>query len=309
MKILEIGDLHLSLKKPANRLDDDYIGTILGKLDQIHQIAIQKKCDIIVQVGDFFDTSVICDRLKTILIEKLKDWIKPIYAIYGQHDISGHNASTFERSPLRVLAAAGCLTILGKSPRTFQSCPVALYGASFGQDVPDPQVEEEFNVLVIHDMIGDKPLFPGHELTRPKSFLKQHPKYDLVLVGDYHYSFQQEYRGRWMLNAGAVIRKTISERDQKLIPSVKIFDTESKQIETVALKVAPVDSILNIKASQKEKNKNQELENFIKSLQEEGAGKNVNWESLLLQIYKEKETSTEVRQIIDNTVCKIRGDI
>ena len=35
MKILQIGDLHASLKRPKNRLDIDYFGTILDKFIQI----------------------------------------------------------------------------------------------------------------------------------------------------------------------------------------------------------------------------------------------------------------------------------
>jgi len=315
MKILEIGDLHLSLRKPTNRLDKDYLGTILNKLDQCYQIAYSENCSAIVQVGDFFDTPIICDRLKTILIEKMKSWVIPVYAIYGQHDISGHNASTFQRSPLRLLEASGILSILDNSETICYSQildksgdVVSMYGASFGQDIPVPQVSHEFNVLVIHAMIGNKPLFPGHELKHPKAFLKQHPEYDLVLVGDYHYAFEQEYQGRWMLNAGALIRKTISQRDQELIPSVKIFDTVKKEVKTIPLKVDDVDSILNINTKKKETDSNEDLQEFIKSLREEGSGQKVNWQTLLLDVYRERKINKNVRQIIDNTTCKIRGD-
>ena len=156
-------------------------------------------------------------------------WGVPVGAIFGQHDISGHNASTFIRSPLHVLESSRRVTMLGEEPEYLDgNGTVAFYGASFGQPIPKPRWEKDFNVLVIHAMIGDKELWPGQELAKPKGFLRKHPNFDLVLCGDYHYPFQQEYQGRWILNAGCLMRKTIGERDQKLIPGVHLFDTHQE---------------------------------------------------------------------------------
>ena len=44
-------------------------------------------------------------------------------------------------------------------------------------------------IMVVHAMIGNKPIYPGQDITKAKTFLKNNPLADVILCGDYHYPF------------------------------------------------------------------------------------------------------------------------
>jgi hypothetical protein len=94
------------------------------------------------------------------------------------------------------------------------------------------------NVLLIHAPIGDKPLYPGQELLKPRAFLRDHP-FDLVVCGDYHYTFQDAIGDRAIVNAGCLVRKTTSEADRKLRPCVFVWNSKDRTLSQHYLKVCP----------------------------------------------------------------------
>ena len=309
MLILQIGDLHAAFRKPVNRLDDNYLETIKCKLEQIFTLAEEYEVDVIIQSGDWFDSSEVSNTVVAMMLDLLKDCKVPVGAIFGQHDISGHNSSTFKRSPLRVLEASGLVAMLEDDGRFFaNNSNVAFYGASFGQPVPKVKFEDEYNILVIHDMIGDKELYPGQPLQKPIAFLKKYPEYQLVLCGDYHYPFTAEYKGRWISNAGAVLRKTVGIRDQKLIPGVHLIDTEKGTIKRLELSVEPVERVLNLdKEIDYTDTMNSKLVEFIESLKNNNSKQHLYWENMLLQVYKDRGINQNIQDIISKSISEVRG--
>jgi len=185
MKLGILGDSHLTNRAPQKRVDD-YWKTLKGKVSQALKIFDDKECEIVIQVGDFFDTPTVSCRVKAEIIQLLMDWRtekERVFCVYGQHDISGHSKSTLSNSPLAVLESAGVVKILSDNPVEFlghEHSDILIYGASFGESVPDPY-EDVYNILVIHKMVGDRPLWPGQELVGPRQFLRKHPNYNLIL--------------------------------------------------------------------------------------------------------------------------------
>jgi len=134
MKIGVIGDLHLTNRSPERR-QDDYFQTLLGKLQQAMDIFVAQGVHYVIQVGDFFDSPTVANRVKSAIIRLLRQYQIPVSCIYGQHDVTGHSAATLPNSPLAVLEAAGVVSILGTQEL---GNGVAIYGASFGADIPVP---------------------------------------------------------------------------------------------------------------------------------------------------------------------------
>jgi len=296
-----LGDLHLTNHRPVRRIDD-YWQTQIEKFEQSLQIV--KKCDVVIQVGDFFDSPYVANRVKATIIELIKKHLtNPIYCIFGQHDISGHSELTFNNSPLAVLQAAGVVELLGSTVTLFPHDGEILhaFGASFGQPIPEPEDQAELNLLVTHQMIGDRPLYPGQELQAPKQFLIDNPGFQFIFCGDYHYRFQQTYQKRLIVNPGALVRKSISEWDLAHQPAVMLVDTKTRAVSEHLLNVCPANKVFDL--SRSEEKDTEILLQFIEALQAR-EGTAISWKEVLQdvlqkQVLQDPTTRTSIRKLVD----------
>jgi len=311
MKLLIEGDGHFTDKKPERRQDKDFLETMLGKLDQVFQIYRENNCSAMIQVGDFFNSPDASNRVIAALISIIKQNQIVPYVIYGQHDIVGHSGTTFGRSPLKVLKAAGVIEMLGNYTQCVctdideEERSIFLYGASFGQDIPKVDDPKNFNVLVIHAMIGNESLYPGQNITLPQNFSREYKDFNLICCGDYHYYFDIEMGSRRILNPGCLIRKTIGERDLVLEPSVIIYDTKTNETKRVKLKVDPVNEVFDF--TEKQKASNDEIVGFVESLRN-NVDATTFWQDILEKVYVERKTTDEVKELISESLVFIREE-
>jgi len=311
MKLGIFGDIHLTSRGPSKRLDN-FFETQMNKLAQAFNIFKEEKYNCIIQPGDLFDTHTVSNEVKAKLIRFLKKnmWEEEgVFFVSGQHDISGHSLHTLKNSPLAVMEASGVGKLLTSSPQYLgdsvtQKQSIFIYGASYGEPIPEPREKNEYNILVLHKMIGDRELFPGQELTKPNQFLRNNPDYQLVICGDYHYRFSSQYNSRTIINAGCIVRKTIGKFDLEHKPSVCIFDTDTNEVKFVELDVEPVERVFDL--SRETKKDKLETEKFINSLKEGNSGKGINWKDALLQVMKRKKPSKEVQNIIDECLEEVQ---
>jgi len=223
MKLLITGDLHLRLRTPERRTEADFKEVCLGKLAQVLDLAREHKVTHVLQPGDFFNSPNPSGELVAETIELIRGKLASpgtFLAIHGQHDLAYHSETGRRRSGLRILKAAECLTLLGNLPY------LSIYGADWGQEVPEPHEDGDLKILVAHTMVGNKPLWPGHELTAPEAYVRKHPGYDLYVLGDYHYPFIAEVGDALVVNAGCLIRQQASERELAHKPQVVVYDSE-----------------------------------------------------------------------------------
>jgi DNA repair exonuclease SbcCD nuclease subunit len=141
------------------------------------------------------------------------------------------------------MEAAGAARLLGDKAISYNG--VNIYGANFGQTPPRPR-GKGFHVLVAHAMVGDRPLWPGHELTGPVDYMARHPGYNLYLLGDYHYPWEIEEDTVAMFNCGTLIRKTMAERELKHKPKVVLFNTDTMASQDVFLNVSPIETVFDL---------------------------------------------------------------
>jgi predicted phosphodiesterase len=306
MKIGLIGDTHYTNRSPINRIDD-YWATLVRKTEQALTIFDDNNCRCILQTGDFCNTPTVANRVISSLIGFYSHLT--VYSIAGQHDLSGHSMSTLPNSPLAILEAAEIITIannkrialgyVGDSDTT----SVVLYGASFGEEVPEVENKDHFNILIIHKMIGNRDLYPGQELINPKRFLRKYPDYNLVVAGDYHYRFEAELDGRVIINPGVLIRKTISKFDLEHKPAVVVFDTETTKSEIFELDIESADTVFNTKRTVKKDSSI--LLHLIDGLRNRNEN-TLGWKQILLKIFEERVTRQSVRDRIDECLEKVK---
>ena len=308
-----LGDTHFTNRGPKRRLDN-YFETQLDKFNQSLDIFEKEECDYVTQVGDFFDSPDVSNYVISTIISLLRQRKVEILCCYGQHDITGHSASTLKRSPLKVLESAGVVRILSQSPIQLQNSrtPVdndkryaMLYGSSFGETIPKTLEEDPYNILVTHRMIGDRELYPGQELTSPRKFLRDNPSFNLVLAGDYHYRYSDSYQGRVIVNPGCLMRKTIKEFDLEHRPGVAVFDVNTNELMIHELRVRPVVEVFDL--SRKDVKDNEKLLRFIESLKESNESR-VDWKRNLVRVLGERKSNQDVREIINNAMSKVKGE-
>jgi hypothetical protein len=321
VKIGILGDLQLTNKAPTRRIDD-YFQTQLRKFNQALTIFEENNCSCIVQPGDFFDAPTVSNQVKATIISLLNAYFgnssvttKRIYCCWGQHDVVGHSKYTLPNSPLAVLEAAEVVKVLSGEPTVVgkvsedDGTRVCLYGAGFGEDIPEPY-EDCYNVLVTHRMIGDRSLWPGQELVGPRNFLIEHPEFNLVVTGDYHYRFYENWNGRIILNMGALVRKTISKFDLEHEPAVGVFDTSCNSLEIYELCAKPVTEVFDLSSEIKDKGRDDEvrkelLAELVERLKQ-GSGKLLGWKHILAKVLEERKSSLDVREAVDKALEEVK---
>lgn len=271
MKFVAMGDLHVTNKKPKLRKDEDYLLTIIQKLDQIYEFACQNDAKVVVQPGDFFDSAKASDYLKQLMVIKLKEYQQKYgittLTIFGQHDLRFHS-SDIKNTPLAVLEAAGVLTILDNQiPTTIGD--VNFYGSSWNEEPASPS-KDKCNVLVTHKMIVKSKIWEGQEdfIYGPNMFRK-HPAYTYFITGDNHQSFSYTVKPtnksqRSLLNCGSLMRSNIRQIDHH--PCCYIIDTDFNICTEHNLKVKDIDDVLDLEASTLKKKEDEDLEKFIQAM-------------------------------------------
>jgi DNA repair exonuclease SbcCD nuclease subunit len=301
MKLGILGDLHIHSKAPKRRIDADYLRTCEIKLYKA--LRVLEDCDVIIQVGDFFDSYAVSNRVIAMTIRILRSARRTIYCVYGQHDIASHAASTMDNSPLKVLMDAGVVRLLDACPTSTGTGDdfITMYGAPFGAEIPEVTTKG-FTILVTHRMIGDRPLYPGQELERPRAFLRYHPEFDLVCCGDYHYRFDDGIQDRVILNPGVMMRKTLKEAELEHEPAVYTFDTQTRKFKIISVPCEPIEEVMNLDVE--DKRIPIALAEFMQKLQMGKAGQ-VGWKNILLGVMDSRGASKDVRKVIDESMMKL----
>lgn len=314
MKIGLLSDTHNRFQAPIRRVDDFFV-TQSNKWEQALNIFRSNSCSIILQAGDMFDSENVSLLVIAHYIEKFKRFGIPIYSIFGQHDLYMYSLRLIERTPLAVLRASGVANLLGEkascvyTPRRGDKLPpIHIYGANFGQEIPVPEDKKALNILVVHKMIGNKPLYPGQEITEPKTFLRRNPEYKLVLCGDYHYPFYEDYKGRSIINTGCLVRKTCSEQDLFHQPTVAVYDTETDIFDLFNIDIEPPEKVFNLSnmVNENSKGENSEsLSELLNSLEQGGGSSEIRFKDALLAVYNKRKTPKRIRDIISEELSDL----
>ncbi|RLC88846.1 MAG: hypothetical protein DRJ03_00995 [Chloroflexi bacterium] len=305
MNIIFFSDGHGTLTNAVARTDE--VGqTFFRKLGYIFKKARETE-SIIVTAGDLGDKPREWYFLSEFarFLRKNKD-VK-LYTIYGQHDAYLYNESTKHATTLGVLARLRMLTILNDQP--FRPADnIAIYGSSWGAEIPEAVDEpyyangSVFNVLMIHKDISNAPLWPGHEYTQAKTFLRRQDTFDGIVCGDIHRSFYyMDSVGRWITNTGPLMRLEASEYNFEHEPFVYRFDTEARSLHKIRIPHAPAEEILSREHIEIQTTTTQMLEEFVQTIETDSV-EHVNiYENLLTLLENvDNDVRAEAEDIVSN---------
>lgn len=254
--IWSISDWHLREKNPRCRTDNFFVALItksafLFNTMRQYQPDIKETLYLCV-AGDIFDVNPPSEFIKRWLIGICREYNIHLIVIFGQHDLTNHDLGSWERTGLGVIQAAGICTILPIHGTRLRVDGVDFTGVHFGQtDIPankDRQDNSIPQVLMIHRMLIDEPLWKGQNAEGAEYLLSDNTQYDLILSGDNHQSFTYTIGNRHLINGGSVMRMTSAQMDHQ--PKLWRYDTKLKTIEYFELPInkdaVSADHISNI---------------------------------------------------------------
>lgn len=301
MKILLSSDWHLRWNNPENRIDD-FAKTQLNKVEQILQIAAKEDCHYILQAGDITDSPRPSFELVSEYVRLFKKYnvgntfdggIKILH-VFGQHDMIFRSK---EKTAVKLLNFLGYLEEVKGLVKLSDN--VDLYGVSWGDEIPQIEDKDNFNILLIHKTILNKSLWPGQEdYLQSDKLMNQYP-YDVVICGDNHHPVFYQLKEQTIIGCGSIVRKTTSEAD--IIPHIYILNINEEDfkytLDKIILDHKPTEEVFKKGALAKDTRKeNEKLNEFINNIKNNSMSNNMdfrkNLETLMLSI------ETPVKNII-----------
>lgn len=266
MKFLHISDTHLLFDSPQARLDDTH-KTGLEKFEYVLSWA-KENSTVILHSADFFDKRRSWYLLPEI-VTLLKKYEVPILAVFGQHDQYMRSMVTRHATMLGILEQAGLVEILGSAHfETHEEIRWCIKGAGYQEEIPAPDEECDYNILVIHAPVAVEPLWPGHNYIDAEKFLAEHTEFDMILCGDIHRSFGIiDKVGRWILNTGPMIRRRAVDYNFQHKPGFWVIDTEKeigpKQVTWEEIPHLPAEKVLSRDHIEREEESEEILQEFV----------------------------------------------
>jgi DNA repair exonuclease SbcCD nuclease subunit len=254
-RYLLTGDWHYTDKSPKSRTDD-YVSELFRKI----QILTKHNIPIL-QPGDLTDTPF----LSYLSFRKLMDLFRKtqLFLVFGQHDLRYRNKGN---TPLDALQdAISSFHIVDDGRPIELEKGVCLYGASFEEDIPKIQDKDAYNILLVHKMISPVVQQEWQE-AEAYDFLVRN-KFDLIVSGDNHKSFESEYSGRHLINCGSLMRSKIDQIDHK--PCYYILDMRDYSITKHYIPVADGYEVFDMYSKVEAAERNENMEAFVSGLSQQ----------------------------------------
>lgn len=281
MRVLAFGDTHFRYQAPERRCDA-YYAEQFRKFRWGLELGKKKGCDVVIQPGDFFDSAVIPYRVVHDVMMMLKDQPLPVLTVFGQHDTRYHSGSTQENTPLGILKAAGVVNVLS-STEEFLFNGVGFLGINWFDKFPEKPSLEHPTVVVVHRMVSNGPLWPGHtDFYTPDQLLRAFPSWvRLIVCGDNHKSFTfLPDDGRRVVNCGSMMRMKTDQLEHR--PMVVIYDVEQGSIDIHYIPIDPIDEVFDLERMDRDRSTSQELETFVEALPTMAMDGGMDFRTLLL---------------------------
>jgi len=266
-----MADLHIRPGKPQSRIDD-FQKAMWDKWHFVLNLSEENHVCPILIAGDIGQEPEWPNWLLRKFIRETRETTDcEIFVIPGQHDLPNHNLELWEKSAFGVLSAAGVIISLGipgsSGTNEIQAGYAGyLYGFSYGKEIQHPEAIEtgRIRIAMSHQLVLENEV-QGWEQgigVSGLSLLKKFPEYDLILTGDNHKSFVVQYRGRFLVNPGSMMRSSADQIDHA--PQVYLWYAEERRVEVVYLPCEP--NVLTREHIEKQQEKDRRMEAFVQSV-------------------------------------------
>jgi DNA repair exonuclease SbcCD nuclease subunit len=221
-------DWHIREKNPECRTDD-YVGeTQWEKIDFISNLQKEHNCPVIC-AGDLFDHWKPSHELVAKTMQHLP---KQFFSLYGNHELPQHNLQLRYKSGTYVLEQANFINY-----DAYLIKGISIHFYHYGEKPTNKIDNGKINILVWHTMVykGKQLPYPGCIALSAKRFLKKYNSYDLIVTGDNHTPFIEEYEGNVLVNSGSISRQEAGQIKHK--PRVYLWYAKTNKVEPVYIPI------------------------------------------------------------------------
>jgi hypothetical protein len=305
MRALTTPDLHLSEKPPDKRCDV-YWKTSLNKFEFILKTAKENEVAVILQPGDFTDSSNMSWEFFIKLAELINLYKILIVTIHGQHSLRYRTNGNTALDALQE-ACAGYLRILSYT----DFLPVRdtyIFGSGYGEEIPKvDSYKGTFNILLTHRMIiSEKKIWEGQEeFTWAKNFLRKNDKFDLIVSGDNHAQFEDNLREeRFLFNCGTLMRNTISLSEYK--PYLILFDTKKLTKKRIFVPIEPFKKVFDTQKIKQEENRDEEIDAFVEGIKNY-KDMGLNFKNNIINYIRKNEVNSDILNVFRDFFKSVDG--
>lgn len=282
MRVLLVGDLHLS-DRPPSSCTDSYLEDLFELLYQVSEIAMERS-DGVVFVGDIFHVKA-PSRTSHRTVGRFIDWCRdlqsfgvPVGVVPGNHDIQNDRLDSLERQPLGVVFASGAAKqVSGR----WDLAPVV--GVPWPQDYTD---REALRAALSQTRTGDLivahyPIYrPG--LENPWECFPARDFADEVyaVAGgpvSVYYGHVHEAHGIYtaeglaqvtFCNHGAIARGALHESELTRQIAVTLWDSETQTFTKIPLDAKPAEEVFRFIEIGQTKEAQERLDQFLSAVGE-----------------------------------------
>jgi hypothetical protein len=281
-------------------MDEDYVDEQFRKLNWVFDYGINHGVKAVFCVGDFLDSPQFPIHFTNRIIELLKGlktFVADIdfYCAMGNHCMLLRDRDS-TNTTFSLLKNSGLIKTENVSYGD-TNIILAPYGEEIPTDLPDG-----YNVLITHTGISEKPInFQTNEKWYTgKDFLKTY-KYDLCFSGHNHKRFQVStpMNKKRLYNCGSVMRSNVDQYDH--VPAFYIFDTETKEVETIEIPVKKPHLVIDKEAHDDKKMVDEKIASFVNGFDSETEIL-LDFQSNLWQSASSVDADEEVMQILRECV-------
>ena len=292
-------DVHMADTPPQSRTDN-WEQTLLGKLQQVNEIAKQEGAIAILDGGDFFHCKSPGQNSHAMLqaVTQITLDGPPVYATVGNHDVKYGDIRFLKEAPLGVLFEAQVFNRLYESHEAIfetgdfvgmdgpqmvngssghiNKLKVRVVGVPYHGVAYDrnrfstiTKGDEDWLVVVVHCAASPEggKLFESEDILSYSELANLDP--DIWLLAHWHKDQDIRQVGRkWFVNLGALSRGSIAQEELTRSPACGVlkFDKQRVDIRRVNLQVRPPLEVFDLEGRDRAETRATAIEAFVSSL-------------------------------------------
>lgn len=349
MNLLYFGDMHLD-KLPSSRIDD-FRNTQKIKINAIKEYAQKYNVKALLQGGDFLNKDYISseqfseiinlwegdklnlnDILKDVLFENkdisyLKEALKksvlpPMVGVAGNHELTGNEISSLEKTSLYSFVKSGFMTLLSKDNpiiiKDESGFTVAITGSHYTHDIDNEDksayiVEEkmgDYHIHIVHGMLMDKSYGKKFKHTTI-SEISHKTKADLTINGHDHIGYELvNIDDKLFINPGSPFRLSAEKKEMTRKPKVLLIEIDKINgisVKDLFLPAEEGDKVLTRTHITKKKKKHEKLEEIESALNKANLGKGIDITEIIKKISINESLDEEIsKDAIELITSKMR---
>jgi len=308
-------DVHLSDQTPLRRTGN-WTKDVLSKLEWVGKLAKEKKADLVLDGGDFFDVKSPTKNSHNLVREACevhKKYPCPIYALVGNHDVKYGKIDFLPEQPLGVLFSSGVFQQFGEEKEIIleengikvRIIGVPYHGVEYDfEKIKGIKKKDEDYLFVACHMLARKgktgSMFEGEDIIG-YDFLQTISEVDVWFFGHWHkdQGITKLPNGATVVNVGSLTRGSLHLDNQDRKPCAVEVYADSEGITCIRhnVPIKPSKEAFKVEEAMREK---EDLDRMVEIVDKMKSLAKDKWDSLSLKerVLETKNIPNEVKETV-----------